>query len=142
MTGQDTAIPGATSVELHRDRAVIDRLIEHVLHLARQHGFEDGSLFAIRLALEEAITNAFEHGHEHIQDETILVEYRVDPSSVDIAVQDRGPGFNPDRLPDPTAMENIAKPSGRGVMLMRAYMTEVRFNTNGNRVRLIYRRAN
>lgn len=141
MTGQDTAIPGATSVELHRDRAVIDRLIEHVLELARTHGFEDGSLFAIRLALEEAITNAFEHGHEHIQDETILVEYRVDPHSVDVAVQDRGPGFNPDKLPDPTAIENISKPSGRGVMLMRAYMTEVRFNPPGNRVRLIYRRA-
>lgn len=140
MTGQDTAIPGATSVELLRDRAVIDRLIEHVLELARRHGFEDGSLFAIRLALEEAITNAFEHGHEHIQDETILVEYRVDPHAVDIAVQDRGPGFNPDKLPDPTAIENISKPSGRGVMLMRAYMTEVRFNTPGNRVRLIYRR--
>ncbi len=141
MTGQDTAIPGATSVELLRDRAVIDRLIEHVLELARRHGFEDGSLFAIRLALEEAITNAFEHGHEHIQDETILVEYRVDPNAVDIAVQDRGPGFNPDKLPDPTAIENISKPSGRGVMLMRAYMTEVRFNAPGNRVRLIYRRA-
>jgi serine/threonine-protein kinase RsbW len=140
MTGNDTAIPGATRVELRRDRAEIDALIERVLLDARDSGFPDGSVFAIRLALEEAITNAFEHGHEHLADSTVRVDFRVDARAVDVAVEDKGPGFNPNALPDPTAEENIAKPSGRGVMLMRAYMTEVRFNSSGNRVRLIYRR--
>lgn len=140
MTGQDTTIPNSTQVELPRDRARIDALIERILDLAAEHGFDKGSVFAIRLALEEAITNAFEHGHSNLRDEQVRVEYRVDPASVDVAVEDRGPGFDPARLPDPTLEENLAKPSGRGVMLMRAYMTEVRFNSTGNRVRLTYRR--
>ncbi|MCC5821727.1 MAG: ATP-binding protein [Phycisphaerales bacterium] len=141
MTGHDTAIPGSTRVELRRDRAEIDGLIERILSLAEARGFEDGARFAIRLALEEAITNAFEHGHQGMNDQTITVEYLVLPDTVDIAVEDRGPGFDPARLPDPTTTENLAKPSGRGVMLMRAYMTEVRFNTAGNRVRMTYRQA-
>lgn len=141
MTRNHTAIPGATSVELRRDRAEIDALIERVLEDARERGFPGNSLFAIRLAMEEAITNAFEHGHAGLADATVRVDYRVDHTSVDVAVEDNGPGFNPDALPDPTAEENIAKPSGRGVMLMRAYMTEVHFNAAGNRVRLIYRRG-
>ncbi len=140
MTGHDTAIPGSTRVELRRDRARIDEVIEAVLARARDAGFEDGALFAVRLALEEAVTNAFEHGHETVgPDEPVTLEYRVGPDAVDVAVEDRGPGFDPDALPDPTTEENLAKPSGRGVMLMRAYMTEVRFNPRGNRVRLIYR---
>lgn len=140
MTGQDTAIPGSTRAELRRDRAEIDRLIERILDLAETNGFDDGPRFAVRLALEEAITNAFEHGHQGLDDQTVRVEYLVGPDAIDIAVEDRGPGFDPGELPDPTIEENLAKPSGRGVMLMRAYMTEVRFNSVGNRVRMIYRR--
>ncbi len=140
MIGNDTAIPGAVRIELRRDRAEIDAFIDRVLLEASANGFPDGSLFGIRLALEEAITNAFEHGHEHLAHAAVQADYRVDAQAVDVAVEDQGPGFNPDTLPDPTAEENISKPSGRGVMLMRAYMTEVRFNPSGNRVRLIYRR--
>lgn len=140
MTGQDTTIPNSTQVELPRDRARIDALIERILDLAAEQGFDKGSVFAIRLALEEAITNAFEHGHSNLRDEQVRVEYSVNPAAVDVAVEDRGPGFDPAKLPDPTLEENLAKPSGRGVMLMRAYMTEVRFNSTGNRVRLTYRR--
>jgi serine/threonine-protein kinase RsbW len=141
MNAQDTDIPGSTRVDLQRDRSAIDGLIERILDQGREHGFDDGSLFAVRLAIEEAITNAFEHGHGGLHDRSVRVEFRVDASSVDIAVEDQGPGFNPDKLPDPTTEENLAKPSGRGVMLMRAYMTEVRFNAPGNRVRLTYRRS-
>jgi|TARA_R110000782_G_scaffold57258_18_gene119765 serine/threonine-protein kinase RsbW len=140
MIGQDTAIPGSTRVDLTRERGAIDALIEDILAAARTQGFEDGALFAIRLAIEEAITNAFEHGHGGRNDRTVRVEHRVSPRAVDVAVEDQGPGFDPDKLPDPTVEENLSKPSGRGVMLMRAYMTEVRFNKSGNRVRLTYRR--
>lgn len=140
MAENSTSIPGATRVELSRDRALIDDVIERILGLAGQHGFDPGSGFAIRLALEEAITNAFVHGNSTVPDATVIVDYHVDARTVDVAVEDQGPGFNPDHLPDPTREENLSKPSGRGVMLMRAYMTEVVFNEPGNRVRLTYRR--
>jgi hypothetical protein len=77
MTGQDTTIPNSTQVELSRDRARIDALIERILDLAAEQGFDKGSVFAIRLALEEAITNAFEHGHSNLRDEQVRVEYSV-----------------------------------------------------------------
>jgi len=141
MGSNPTVIRDATRVELAKDRGLIDDVIERILALAAKHGFDAGSGFAIRLAIEEAITNAFVHGNSTMpHDATVTVEYRVSDCSVDVAVEDRGPGFNPDRLPDPTREENLSKPSGRGVMLMRAYMTEVVFNDSGNRVRLTYRR--
>lgn len=140
MNAHDTDIPGSARVDLPRDRAAIDTLIERILDQAREQGFDDASLFAVRLAIEEAITNAFEHGHEGLGDRPVRVEFHVDPASVDVAVEDQGPGFDPNKLPDPTTEENLSKPSGRGVMLMRAYMSEVRFNSPGNRVRLTYRR--
>lgn len=141
MDTNPTVIQDATRVELAKDRGLIDDVIERILGLAAEHGFDAGSGFAIRLAIEEAITNAFVHGNSTMPaDATVTVDYRVSDRSVDVAVEDRGPGFNPDRLPDPTEEQNLSKPSGRGVMLMRAYMSEVVFNNSGNRVRLTYRR--
>lgn len=141
MPANTTAIPGATRVVLDRDRSKIDALIDRILGLAEHAGFNNGSGFAIRLALEEAITNAFVHGNKHSAEDTVAVEYHVDQDAVDVAVEDHGRGFNPDALPDPTHEDNLAKPSGRGVMLMRAYMTSVVFSPEGNRVRLTYRRG-
>ena len=57
-----------------------------------------------------------------------------------IVVDDHGPGFDPDNIPDCTLPENIEKACGRGVMLMRAYMTSVEFNDKGNKVTLVYER--
>ena len=74
------------------------------------------------------------------KDKTVQVEFTLNDESIMIQVEDQGPGFSPDELPDPTAEENLPRPNGRGVMLMRAYMTEVDFNERGNRVILTKRR--
>ncbi len=139
MTDANTHIEGAHVVELAHDREAIAGLIDHVLGQAEDLGYGNSAIFAVRLAIEEAITNAFEHGHEGLSDDlTVNVEYRVTASSIEIAIEDQGPGFVPERLPDPTLLENLAKPSGRGVMLMKAYMSEVLFNDRGNRVKMRY----
>ncbi|MFA7238304.1 MAG: ATP-binding protein, partial [Phycisphaeraceae bacterium] len=54
---------------------------------------------------------------------------------------DEGPGFTPEGVPDPTRGENLERPSGRGVMLMKAYMTKVSFSPSGNRVTMIKRKS-
>lgn len=136
-TGRDAVRVG---VPYDRDRidAVEDRLLEAV----ERAGYEKASRFAIKLAFEEALMNAFSHGHEGLgADVEVQVEYRVGPDEVYIAVQDQGPGFRPHAVPDPTLDENLAKPTGRGLMLMRAYMTEVAHNREGNRVEMWYRRS-
>lgn len=131
----------ATAVELSHDRTQVSALIDHILSIAQEKGFGSSAVFAIRLAIEEAITNAFEHGHQGLDPTlSIQVEYAITDTEIQIAVEDQGPGFSPADLPDPTLQENLAKPSGRGVMLMQAYMTDVRFNQAGNRVKLSYLR--
>ena len=51
-----------------------------------------------------------------------------------VEVIDEGSGFNPNDVPDPTCDENLEKPCGRGILLMRNYMTHVEYNAQGNRV--------
>jgi serine/threonine-protein kinase RsbW len=109
-----------------------------LLDAVERAGYPAASVFAIRLAFEEAMMNAFKHGGG--KDEGVDIEISVKPERVEITVDDKGPGFDPDDVPDPLAEENIELPSGRGLMLMRQYMTEVRFNPRGNRVTMVYER--
>ena len=95
------------------------------------------SRFAIKLALEEAITNAIRHGNRNDPTKHITVRYRVTPDEAVIWLSDEGRGFNPEVVPDPTLDENLNKPNGRGIMLMRAYMDEVSFGECGSQVRLV-----
>ncbi|MEZ6241764.1 MAG: ATP-binding protein [Phycisphaerales bacterium] len=133
--------PDAVHVGVPYDRDRIDELEERLLEAVERAGYEKASRFAIKLAFEEALMNAFSHGHEGLGDDVeVEVEYRVRPDEVFIAVQDQGPGFTPHEVPDPTLDENLAKPTGRGLMLIRAYMSEVTHNAAGNRVEMRYRR--
>ncbi|MFG0258107.1 MAG: ATP-binding protein [Phycisphaerales bacterium JB043] len=109
---------------------------------ANLHGYSEGVQFALRLVIEEALTNALRHGHRDLPDNTpVRFTWSVDETSIQLDVEDKGPGFNPDDLPDPTLDENLEKPSGRGVMLMRAYMTEVKYNETGNQVTMTYTKS-
>ena len=99
-------------------------------------GFRRESVFAVRLALDEALANAVKHGNAGDAAKKVMVDLEVSPARAVISVQDQGPGFIPERLPDPTADENLGRPNGRGVMLMQAYMTQVDYNETGNRVTL------
>lgn len=102
--------------------------------------FPEHSRFAVRLALDEALSNAIHHGNGDDPAKSVTVEYRVTPLRVTVSVEDQGPGFRPRRLPDPTRDENLERPHGRGVMLIKAYMTRVAFNRAGNRVTMIKER--
>ncbi len=133
--------PDAATVELPNDRAAIDALELAVLAAVERHGYPKASAFAVRLAIEEAVTNAFRHGHRGLDEgATVTVEYHVTPSAVRIEVEDQGPGFDPSDVPDPTLDENLEHPSGRGLMLIRAYMTATSHNDRGNRLIMRYDR--
>ena len=94
----------------------------------------DRDLFCIKLALEEALVNAIKHGNQYDRNKTVHVAYEIHPERFVIRITDEGPGFDPADVPDPTAVENLERPCGRGLMLMRHYMTEVAFNERGNSV--------
>ena len=58
-----------------------------------------------------------------------------------IEIEDEGAGFNPLDVPDPTAEENLELPSGRGLMLMKNFMSNVEYNSLGNRVTMEKKRG-
>jgi serine/threonine-protein kinase RsbW len=89
-------------------------------------------IFSIKLALEEALINAIKHGNQMDLTKQVRVLYRVAPGFFEVRVVDEGIGFDPGDVPDPTAVENLERPCGRGLMLMRHYMTEVCYSSSGN----------
>ena len=117
---------------LHKARDVENE----ILAACEKHHFGDGDLFALKLALEEALVNAVKHGNKMDPAKQVRVHYRVCDQRADITIEDQGEGFNPAELPDPTADENIDRCCGRGILLMRAYMSSVVFNPQGNKVTL------
>src|SRR5437867_2286166 len=90
-------------------------------------GYAENDLFAVHLALEEAIVNAIKHGHRENTTKRVEVRYVVEPDRVLAEVADEGAGFDPDQVPDPCVAANLERPNGRGLLLMRHYMTWVRF---------------
>lgn len=110
-------------------------LLEEV---ARFH-YSEPATFAIKLAVEEAITNAIKHGNKFDPGKLVEFTFDVGPRRTIVMVSDQGDGFDPKALDDPTLDENLEKPTGRGVMLMHAYMDEVEYNAKGNQVRMVKR---
>ena len=97
------------------------RIMEDV----EQNGFDSESIFAIRIALEEALVNAIRHGNRLDPRKKVHVEAEVTRGRAEIVVEDEGPGFDRGTVPDPTADENLCRPSGRGILLIESYMSDV-----------------
>lgn len=116
-------------------------LLEKVENWMRVLGFSRKDVFAVKLALEEAAVNAFRHGTRGDPGKPVRVNYLVTPAEVFVEVADDGPGFDPERVPDPLAVGTVSRITGRGLFLMRAYMSGVSFNRQGNRVTLWRRRS-
>jgi serine/threonine-protein kinase RsbW len=116
-------------------------VISHLGRVLTSLGYQEEDRFNIRLALEEAVTNAIHHGHRCDPARQVRLAFSVSPRQVLIRVQDEGPGFDPDQLSDPLDPANLDRPCGRGVFLMHATMTRVRYNARGNCVTLCKKRA-
>src|SRR5215831_16686923 len=91
----------------------------------QQNGFTASVIFAIELALEEALSNAIKHGNRFDRDKSVHFSYLIEDNSITITIRDEGVGFDPSLVPDPTSPERLEESSGRGIFLMRTYMDEV-----------------
>ncbi|MBM4093945.1 MAG: ATP-binding protein [Planctomycetes bacterium] len=109
-------------------------LVARLLGDLEQLGWEEHDIFGVHLAVEEALMNAIKHGNQKDASKFVEIVYRMSPEAFQIEITDEGDGFDPDDVPDPTEEENLEIPSGRGLMLMRSYMTLVQFNDVGNQV--------
>lgn len=113
------------------------KVLKAVLADVQSLGYSDDAVFAIRLAMDEALANAVNHGNAGDASKTVAVEFSVNSDAFTASVTDEGCGFCPDRVPDPTHDQNLERPCGRGVMLMKAYMSSVSYSDRGNCVTLI-----
>jgi serine/threonine-protein kinase RsbW len=110
--------------------------MKEILAALEQLGWDGRDLFGVEMALEESLTNAIRHGNRADESKRVHVDCRASRDRFWLQVKDEGPGFRPQTVPDCTADENLECPGGRGLALIKAYMTRVEYNDCGNCVTL------
>lgn len=111
--------------------AHIPYMAEVLRELERQ-GWSGRDLFGIEVALEEALSNAIRHGNCCDASKHVFVECKISPQRFWLRIRDEGAGFQPNAVPNCTADENLERPGGRGLALIKAYMSHVEHNKRGN----------
>jgi serine/threonine-protein kinase RsbW len=111
-------------------REVLDELLTQL----REKEWGQHDVFGIHLAMEEALMNAIKHGNRLDPRKCVRVACKLADDRVRIEVADEGPGFDPRAVPDCTDDDRLEIPSGRGLMLMKSFMSRVEYNDTGNSV--------
>lgn len=132
--------------ERYRDTIPSDPQAAHQVHtrilgLMQDMEFVPKDVAAVRLSLEEALVNAIKHGNKLDKSKSVKIEVEMTRDRITIEIEDEGPGFLPESIPDPTLEENLGKPSGRGVFLIHSFMDTVEYTPPGNRLRMEKQRA-
>ena len=97
--------------------------------MCRMTGIDDDESHWVSVAVRESVVNAIKHGNKDDPAKQVIVEFSLVPTEqadeLMIRIEDQGEGFVPEDVADPLALENIMKPSGRGIFLIRNFMDEV-----------------
>ena len=88
------------------------------------------------IALTEAVTNAIQHGNKYDPEKNINLQFIPNQKELVFTIKDQGTGFDFNNLPDPTEPNNIEKPHGRGIYLMKHLADKVEFSDSGRSVEL------
>ena len=94
-----------------------------------ERGADEDARHWIGLAVREAVANAIKHGNRQETDKRVDVELNFVDGYVDIVVTDQGSGFEPDKVRDPLAPENLFKTNGRGIFYMKRFMDDVSYGS-------------
>ena len=115
-----------------RIEVVMETLIESIalaeemgMRVAAAAGFGDDDQYKIGLAVHEGVMNAFQYGNQQRRERKIHLTFELHEDKLVIHVIDQGAGFRIEDIPDPREDENVLGDSGRGVLLMKAFMDEV-----------------
>lgn len=151
--------------QLPNEPEVLASLVQYLQDaLAGMGGCNQTERVRFGVAMQEALTNACFHGNLEIssslkegdmhryydlarersqqspyRDRRIEVLARMTGREVFVQIRDEGPGFDPHMIPNPTNLENLERPSGRGLLLMQTFMDEIHYNELGNQVTMIKR---
>ena len=112
---------------------LVDLAHEASQRMAEFAGFEEDAALDVGLAVREAVINAITHGNGQDPARTVDVTLTAGTAELVATVRDHGSGFEPDPAHDPTSGDNRLRPNGRGLLLMRAYVDEVKFRNRKGR---------
>jgi len=115
--------------------ALIDKVSEEM-------GLNEDHYGNVLIAVTEAVNNAIIHGNKYSETKKVKVGVERVPEGVVFIISDEGAGFDYNNLPDPTAPENLEKPDGRGIFLMKNLSDGVVFDSNGTKVSITFATAN
>ncbi len=118
---------------------IIEKVIDD---LKNEFEIHEDSYGNILVAVTEAVNNAIIHGNGLDPEKQVKVSYEVEGDRIMFTISDEGKGFDYYNLPDPTAPENLEKPTGRGVFLMKHLADQVIFSENGKVVELYFKTHN
>jgi serine/threonine-protein kinase RsbW len=111
--------------------------VDRVVGAIRRAGCVPGNESDIEIALFEALANAVVHGNHEDRSKKVHICCRYKRGdNVTITIKDEGTGFDPGKVPDPTATENIEAEHGRGILMMKTFMDEVRYEKGGTEVHM------
>ncbi|MDH5399813.1 MAG: ATP-binding protein [Cyclobacteriaceae bacterium] len=113
------------------------RMIESFIDNAKERfHLEDDIYGNIMIAVTEAVNNAIKHGNSGDKSKNVSLMLTIDNSILSFKIEDEGKGFDYHNLPDPTAPENLDKPGGRGIFLMKHLSDDVTFLHGGKIVQI------
>jgi serine/threonine-protein kinase RsbW len=120
--------------------SIPEQILEVEEAIAQTH-FPEPDVFAVHLALDEALANAMKHGNDADSSKKVHVRFCIEDARITISVHDEGRGFDYTCIPDPTQDDRLDLPCGRGLLLMKSYMDSVSFNKEGNEVTMVKNRG-
>jgi serine/threonine-protein kinase RsbW len=142
-SASDAVVPGPTGearevlLDLPSDPALMSVLDAVVSQVASDLKFDRDTVEQISVAVIEAGMNAMKHGNKFDPAKRAHFTFRVEPTRLTITVRDEGQGFDPDRVADPLRDENILRDTGRGILMIRAYMDDVYYSANGTLLTMV-----
>ena len=115
------------------------RMIESFIDNAKEKYNLDEDIYGnIMIAVTEAVNNAIKHGNSGDKSKNVLLSLLLEDNVIKFLVKDEGTGFDFENLPDPTTPENLEKPGGRGIFLMKNLADEVQFKNQGSEVEISF----
>lgn len=117
------------------------RIRELISKRLRSFGYAPHEILDIQQALEEALVNAIKHGNQCDCRKHLRIAFCVGSDCFQVCIEDEGQGFDPNAVPSPVTLDRLEIPCGRGLMMMKHFMSEVKVLNPGNAVFMVKRRC-
>ncbi len=133
----------STSIHRHKLPSELDTLakVEQIIEeLKEEFNISEEIYGNILVSLSEAVNNAIKHGNKLDPNKLVDFSFDFDETKFTFTIIDEGSGFNYDNIPDPTHPDNLEKPDGRGIFIMKSLSDNVEFNESGSEVKIGFNR--